>query len=487
MNKQQQRVLLASILAGVLYAAPSAMAHTRESQPSDFEVIGGPLAAFKTVDGRLDIIETDQVGARALTNLGYGVETITMSGPIDAFDAPHRTGNDDPLQEITAPAPANVPADGAKVAVIDSGVNVNHPWLVGHIAEVGDLTGVMQDPWGNATQNPGSDELWFDGNGHGTHVAGIVRQNYPNVRIVVAKALNNRGQANSPWIARAITWSIDMNVDVINLSLGETGNSLMIREAVNLALSKGVIIVAAAGNWGHDGSPRFYPAALPGVVAVASTDGFGNVSYFSNRGDYVDIAAEGSEIVSAGHDGGLKKLSGTSMAAPKVAAIMAEIRHRHRDWSAQQVIDHVLGTSTDAGPNGPDGAYGHGIVDAQKARDTLLRQTPTGSVTLPKTTFVLKVKGRKISVSEPNGQVDILRVYRLDGRFEMVAGVPLNYDLGCWCFTVNDPIWTVVDISVGDKLVLRAIGPYGIPYQPVIIEIRAGKKPKIVKDGLRHS
>lgn len=307
MNKQQQRVFLAAILAGIIFAASSASANVHTARPGDFVVAGGPIAAFKTVDGRLDIIETDRTGAQALVKLGYRFETITMSGPIDAFATSDQPGSDDQPQELTAPAPANVPANGAKVAIIDSGVNVNHPWLVGHIAEVGDLTGVMEDPWGNATQNPGSEELWFDGNGHGTHVAGIVRQNYPNVKIVVAKALNNRGSATSPWIARAITWSIDMNVDVINLSLGETGNSIMIREAVNLALSKGIIIVAAAGNWGHDGSPRFYPATLPGVVAVASTDSFGNVSYFSNRGDYIDIAAEGSEIVSAGHEGGVGK------------------------------------------------------------------------------------------------------------------------------------------------------------------------------------
>jgi len=478
------RVALLAVFAALSALVPAAAGTADRVNVAAFEVPGGPLVAYRINNGSLEIIETDASGAKALSARGYRTEAVltsTLTTTQLTSDGDDTTEN----AEITAEAPPTVPSDGAKVAIVDSGVNVNHPWLAGHIAAVGDLTGVMEDPWESAQSTTKVvEEPWYDGNGHGTHVAGILRQNYPNVQIVVAKALNNRGSADSTWIARAITWAVDMDVDVINLSLGYIENSVVIREAVNLAVSKGIIVVAAAGNWGHDGSPRFFPASLPGVVAVASTDADGNLSYFSNRGDYVDIAARGSSVVSAGRDGGLLKLSGTSMATPKVAAVLAEIRHRNPSWSAEQVINHVLATATDAGPTGPDGAYGYGIVNAELARNTAEMQTPTGSVALPSLKFNFKNKGQRIRISDLSGQVDTLRVLRLDGRFELPFDLPYNQAMDCFCFGRNDTHWSIK--SVSERLVLRATGPWGIPYQPVIIDTYEGQKPRIVKNDIRR-
>lgn len=439
----------------------------------------GSWTAFKRTGARLEIIETDRRGATNLAKKGYEVERtstyqLTGDGTTDSGKSPDE-------ETLYAPAPPEAAPTGVRVAVIDSGVNVKHPWLKNNIVAIGDLTGAIEDPWGSAAaEDPDKNEMWFDGIGHGTHVAGIIRQNYPSVQIVVAKALNNSGLANDPWIARAITWAVDMDVDVINLSLGGISNSRVMREAVDLAVSRGIIVVAAAGNSGHDGSPTFYPAAWPGVVAVAAVDETGEATYFSNRGDYIDIAAEGSQIVSASRAGGLVKLSGTSMAAPKVAAVLAKIRAERSDWSAQQVIDHVLGTAKDAGAPGPDPVYGHGIVDPVRASDTSEAKTPAGAVTLAKPAFRFSTKRKALLISDLGGNVAQLRISYMYGRHEIPADVPLNLDLNCFCFGPQNPEWSI-SFKEQTTFVLRAVDSQGAPYLPVAVKVSPNGKTSIVK------
>lgn len=432
------------------------------------EDTGGGWTAFKRTDTGLEIIETDRLGAANLAKDGYEIErtsTYHFTGidPTDSGESPDE-------ETLYAPAPPEAAPTGARVAVVDSGVNARHPWLANNIVAVGDLTGVMVNPWGSATkESPDKHEKWFDGNGHGTHVAGILRQNYPSVQIVVAKALNDSGSADSAWIARAITWAVDMDVDVINLSLGGSENSIVMQEAVNLAVSKGIIIVAAAGNYGHDGSPTFYPAAWPGVVAVAAVDDEGEATYFSNRGSYIDIAAEGDKIVSASRAGGLVKLSGTSMAAPKVAAVLAQVRELRPDWSAQQVIDHVLGTAKDAGAPGPDPVYGHGILDPVRAVNATEGRAPAGEVVLNESGLVFEKIPGAVRIYDKTGKVSQVRLSKWWGRHEIPMSLPLNYELGCFCYGKNDKDWLIV-IDEPTKITVRSYGPDGAPYRPIVRE-----------------
>ncbi|MBU6150741.1 MAG: S8 family serine peptidase [Chloroflexi bacterium] len=456
------------------------------SVPTEAEGAEGGWTAFKRTEGSLEIIETDRRGALKLAKEGYEVERTSTYQLTGVGTADSGESSDEEI--LHAPAPPEAAPTGARVAVVDSGVNAKHPWLMNNIVAVGDLTGVMENPWGSSAikEDPDKDEKWFDGHGHGTHVAGIIRQNYPSVQIVVAKALNDFGDANDPWIARAITWAVDMDVDVINLSLGGISNSRVLREAVDLAVSKGIIVVAAAGNYGHDGSPTFYPAAWPGVVAVAAVDETGEATYFSNRGDYVDIAAEGDKIVSASRTGGLVKLSGTSMAAPKVAAVLAKIRAEKPDWSAQQVIDHALGTAKDAGEPGPDPIYGYGILDPERATDTSEAKTPAGKVVLAKAAFRLSTKHGTLTMSDSGGSVAQLRVSYMYGRHELPASVPLNLTLNCFCFGPQDPKWSV-PFKEQTTFVLRAFDSQGAPYLPVSVRVSPSGKISILKFPVKGS
>ena len=367
-------------------------------------------------------------------------------------------------------APESAEADGTMVAVVDSGANVNHPWIAGHVIASADLTGKMENPWGAAAGDAVEEENrdpWYDGNGHGTHVAGIVRLHYPNVRLLVAKAINDYGSADSTWIARSIDWAVSSGAEVINLSLGGVEDAASLRRAVAEAVAAGVIVVAAAGNSGHDGSPVFYPAAYPGVVTVAALDKNTDLAYYSNRGSHIDIATDGTQIVSASRKGGLIRLSGTSMAAPKVAATMAKIRKLRPDWTAEQVINHVLASSDDAGPVGPDGAYGYGILNVGKSLDVSEMRTVGGTITAPKALYEVVREGNFLNIRNPDGTIKKLVAYTKYMGVELNI-TNLNYQLGCFCFGEDQTQWRL-QVKPDRDIYLRGADVWGVLYEPVLI------------------
>jgi serine protease len=253
---------------------------------------------------------------------------------------------------------------GIDVAVIDTGVAGTHPDLAGRLCSGvaflgGD--GVAQEG-GGAT----------DPHGHGTHVAGsiaAVRNNgigiagvAPSARVLPIRVLDAQGSGSSSDVARGITWAVDHGAEVINLSLGGP-HSQAVQTAVDYAESLGVVVVAAAGNAGVGGPPN-YPAALEQVVAVASHEPNGAVSTFSTRGAYVDVAAPGSGILSTARDGSWVYMSGTSMATPHVAGVVALLLDDEPGLTPLQVRERLNTTATDAGTTGHDTSYGWGRLNA---------------------------------------------------------------------------------------------------------------------------
>ncbi len=253
---------------------------------------------------------------------------------------------------------------GIDVAVIDTGVAGTHPDLAGRLCSGvaflgGD--GVAQEG-GGAT----------DPHGHGTHVAGsiaAVRNNgigiagvAPSARVLPIRVLDAQGSGSSSDVARGITWAVDHGAEVINLSLGGP-HSQAVQTAVDYAESLGVVVVAAAGNAGVGGPPN-YPAALEQVVAVASHEPNGAVSTFSTRGAYVDVAAPGSGILSTARDGSWVYMSGTSMATPHVAGVVALLLDDEPGLTPLQVRERLNTTATDAGTPGHDTSYGWGRLNA---------------------------------------------------------------------------------------------------------------------------
>lgn len=174
---------------------------------------------------------------------------------------------------------------------------------------------------------------WDDDNGHGTHVAGIIAatkngigtRGVGNVRIYTSKVLDSWGTGYSSWIANGIVGCVENGAQVINASWGSSrseGEDPLIAEAIQYALSKGVVFVAAAGN---DGQEVGFPAALNynNLLAVGATDINNRLASFSSRGPEIDYLAPGVNILSLKNGGGVVQMSGTSMAAPYVSGVVA--------------------------------------------------------------------------------------------------------------------------------------------------------------------
>jgi subtilisin family serine protease len=265
------------------------------------------------------------------------------------------------------------------VAVVDSGVLAGHEdFAPGQVrCDLGaDLTGEAL----GACADP---------HGHGTHVAGIVgalsgngkgvASIAPGTAILPVRVLDRSGSGGSTGVARGIVHAADKGAAVINLSLGGPGRSAALDAAVQYATDRGALVVASAGNNRQTGNAVNYPAASPGVLAVASTDANGLSSPFSHSGPAVDIAAPGGGIVSTWGNGAYAALSGTSMAAPAVSAVASLYRAAHPQAGPAEVSAALVATAQDLEAPGRDPRTGAGLVDPYR----LLVAGPAPAVRLP--------------------------------------------------------------------------------------------------------
>jgi type VII secretion-associated serine protease mycosin len=256
-------------------------------------------------------------------------------------------------------------AETVDIAVLDTGVDLSHPDLAARLTTGFDF--VNNDP------DPADDQ------GHGTMVAGVAAAEAGNgrgiagaawmARIMPVKVLDSAGEGSDATISAGVVWAADHGAEVINLSLGGPPDAEILRAAVAYAISKGSVVVAAAGNDGSMGPT--YPAAYPGVVAVGGTDPEGGLTEFSTHGDWVDVAAPAWNVSSTALTRGGEErygvASGTSFAAPLVSGVAALLRVRHADWTPAQVRDRLTATAADRGQYGVDPYYGFGLVDAAAA------------------------------------------------------------------------------------------------------------------------
>ncbi len=249
---------------------------------------------------------------------------------------------------------------GIKVAVIDTGIDLDHPDLKENIKG------------GYNALNPR--KSCNDDNGHGTHVAGIIaaRQNgigvvgvAPEADLYAVKVLNSRGIGFVSDIIEGLDWCIQNGIQVANMSLGG-GGTTSYHEAIQKAYQAGIVLVAAAGNDGVDNSVN-YPAAYPEVIAVSATDSNDVLSSFSSRGPEVELAAPGVEIDSTWNDGYYRTASGTSMATPHVSGAAALVLAAGRANTPDDVRAILQSTADDLGAEGRDAWYGWGLVDAEEA------------------------------------------------------------------------------------------------------------------------
>jgi thermitase len=223
--------------------------------------------------------------------------------------------------------------EGTTVAVIDTGAQLDHPKLVDNFEGVARYDFVDNDR--NPTERPvgldaDGDGLKDEMVGHGTHVSGIVDLVAPSAKIMPLRVLNTEGIGNSFTIAKAISYAEDNGANVINLSLGSSSRSQLLREVIKDAIKNGVVVAAAAGN-SNTALPH-YPAAgdgtaasVDGLLAVTSVNMYEQKSDFANYGLWVDIAAPGEAIRSTFPISVYANWSGTSMATPFISGQAALI------------------------------------------------------------------------------------------------------------------------------------------------------------------
>jgi subtilisin family serine protease len=213
---------------------------------------------------------------------------------------------------------------GVVVAVLDTGVDSDHPDLAGAILPGGwdfiDDDPLPLDERSNLDHD--DDGLLDEGAGHGTHVAGIVLAVAPDAGILPVRVLDSDGIGTSVAVARGIRWAMAAGVDVINLSLGMNADADVIKEAVQDADDAGIIVVTAAGNRGREDKTHF-PSRLSKVASVAATDAIDDPAYFTSFASSVDVSAPGVGILSTWLDDGYAIWSGTSMSTPMVSGAAA--------------------------------------------------------------------------------------------------------------------------------------------------------------------
>ena len=244
------------------------------------------------------------------------------------------------------------------IAIIDTGIDYNHSDLRNKLRRHSDGTTVYGYNFVSNNTNANDD------NGHGTHCAGIAAAEINNgigiagiaawspgvsgynqyVQLMPVKVLDANGSGTLTAVANGITWAADNGAHVLSMSLGGGSGSSTLSNAVTYAWNRGCLIVAAAGNGGSS-SPQ-YPAYYTNVIAVAATDSSDTLTYFSQYGSWVDIAAPGASIYSTYRGNSYATLSGTSMACPHVSGAAALV-WSHAPSLTNQQLRTILETNVD--------------------------------------------------------------------------------------------------------------------------------------------
>lgn len=337
----------------------------------------------------IDADEAHDPSAHSDEGFTSGVERIWLDRPV-SVDLHEST------EQIGAPVAweAGIDGTGVTVAVLDTGVDADHPDLAGQVTQEADFSG-SGDP--------------TDRHGHGTHVAATAAGTgaasdgsrpgvAPGATIISGKVLDDFGFGSESGIIAGMEWSVEQEADIINLSLGgdPTDGSDPMSQALNtLSEESGALFVVSAGNSGPGSQTVGSPGSADAALTVGAVDRDDALADFSSRGPRVgdgavkpDVTAPGVGIVAARAEGTdlgtpvdeqYTSLSGTSMAAPHVAGAAALLAAQHPDWDGDQLKDALISTAV---PHPDRSAYeqGSGRIDLSRAITTPV--TATGTVHL---------------------------------------------------------------------------------------------------------
>ncbi|GIM93320.1 S8 family peptidase [Paractinoplanes toevensis] len=334
---------------------------------------GRPVISVHTATDSAKAVALVRRAQRTEGAAGVELDVPVVAAEVPSGSDPYRFYQWD-LGTVRAPeAWARTTGAGVTVAVLDSGVDPGHPDLAGQLLPGADLT--------DGTEGPSHDV-----HGHGTHVAGTIAAATgngtgiagiaPDVRILPVRVLGDNGAGYMSVAAQGVIWAADHGADVINLSISGPAEEQSMTYAIAYARGKNVVVVAAAGNDRQKGNPVSFPGAGPGVIAVAATDQGDAVAPFSTAGNYVDIAAPGSGIVSTYPGNRYVGMNGTSMAAPHVAAAAALLRSVDRALTPDQIEAALESSAVDLGAPGRDDDYGYGRLDIMAALEKVTTPEP---------------------------------------------------------------------------------------------------------------
>jgi len=397
MQRQFLTLLIAVGLIGSSYAADFVPGRVlvKPADGADETAVQGSLRAA----GAREIGRVPQIGVRILqvpARAEARVIAALSNNPNIEFAEPDYIANiiltpNDPyyaayqwhLPKVSAPTAwdTTTGSSAVTVAVVDSGVQANHPDLVGRVLAGYDFVNNDSDP--------------ADDNGHGTAVAGVAaaRGNDGigvagaawNVAILPVKTMNSSGSGSYSAIANGINYSADRGAKIINLSLGGTTSSSTLQNAVSYAWNKGSVLVAAAGNNGNN--ITVYPAAYPNVVAVSATTSSDTLASFSSYGSFVDLSAPGQDLTTTWIGSSYVTISGTSFSSPLTAGVAALALSRNPALSNSQISSLLTGNTDDLGAVGYDTFFGSGRLNAAKvvaaAAPVLDTTAPVTAVTSP--------------------------------------------------------------------------------------------------------
>lgn len=481
-----KKTILASVVAILLISSFSTMVFAAPPDNAD------PVSEFSSeqilVKFKADVALPEvaeihrQLGGQVKETIqGIGVQVVTVpkgqekakakaysSNPRVAYAEPDFVAQavgspDDPyfdlqwgLTKIEAPQAWEVTtgSPNINIAILDTGVDLDHPDLANKL--VSNI---------NFSSSATADDVY----NHGTHVAGIAAAMTNNAigvaglgytsTIMNVKVLSDTGSGSYSGIASGIIWAADNGAEIINMSLAGSFGSSTLEDAVNYAWSKGVVVVAAAGNSGN--TTPMYPAYYTNCIAVAATDVNDAMASWSNYGDWIDVAAPGVSIYSMRKDNKYGYGSGTSMASPHVAGLAALVFATVSDANGDgklndEVRSRIEGTCDDIGVSG----IGRGRINAAQAVGSVpvLPGGITGQVTDAQDGSA--ISEAQVSDGIRTALTDAAGMYTIDdvppGSYHVVAGKE-GYESSSSTVTVLSGNTAVADFSLNEIIVPGSI------------------------------
>jgi subtilisin family serine protease len=288
-------------------------------------------------------------------------EAVGKPGGSGGKPAPSQPAETTPwgITRVGAPVSGNTGA-GIHVAIIDTGIDLDHPDLAAHVG-----AGVN---YVNSSNAPDDD------NGHGSHVSGTIGAIDNTIGVVgvapdctlhPVKVLDRRGSGYWSAVAAGVSWAADNGMQVANMSIGGSVGASALEAACDSATAAGVVLCVAAGNEG-DGNLATteisYPGAYASCIAVGATASSDGLASFSNTGSWVDVSGPGVSVFSTYKGASYATLNGTSMATPHASGIAALLWGVVAEPTAASVRAELESRCQDAGPSGFDNGWGAGIV-----------------------------------------------------------------------------------------------------------------------------